>query len=52
MIEDRFKQSLNELIKMALNMQYSDPLHAKIWEDIRIELTQASNRVDEINKKN
>ena len=51
MIEDKFQKSLNELIATALKMQYSDPLNAKTWENIRIELTQASNRVDDISKK-
>ncbi|MCR4782446.1 MAG: hypothetical protein K5851_06875 [Lachnospiraceae bacterium] len=51
MTEEAFKKTLSDLIATALNNQYSDPIHADLWQGIRIDLNEASYKLDEIKRK-
>jgi hypothetical protein len=51
MTEEALKKTLAELITTALNNQYSDPIHSELWQGIRIDLNEASYKLDQITRK-
>ena len=51
MTEEAFRKTLSDLIICALTYEHTDPLHADLWRSIRIELNEASSKLDEIEKR-
>jgi hypothetical protein len=51
MTAENFKKELTDLISSSLANQYSGPLHAEKWQEIRIALNEVSTMLDEIERK-
>ena len=51
MTEEAFRKTLSDLIICALTYEHTDPLHEDLWRSIRIELNEASSKLDEIEKR-